>query len=284
MKTVKKHFEKLRGGQLPLWKVFWVHLILLPVLLLGIAYCIIWAFYHFNGNSQPIPYPVLLLILLIPTYLLILYFPFITVMLSRCRQSMWVRLPVIAIGTFISAGYAISLIAPPICACGDEGPASNLAVVKEAASMVSGSYSAYKLEHEISSNTGSKDFEQFWNYVKKDTERRIDSVTGEASLDCSDSKITCLLLHNGGVMAYDERETFGGTDGRQAIRFVIDPDGSFSGQLSTAEDAKNVKAIALYQYADGPIRLDSTLKPGTRSSTVQYEPSPHKVPQWMVLD
>lgn len=275
---LKTHFQKLYRGELPLWNVFWVQLIATPIVVFSCSFAIVFEAYQLNRGSQPFPYSLILLIFLVPMYLFILYLPFITFMISRTRCALWLKIPAAIVGVMISGIYICYTLVPQnVCACGDDEPATNLAKVKESASMLSGAFSAYDLKYKISKAVGASDLEQFLNYVKQDRKRKIDSVTGERIIDCANLKLKCLLLHNGSVMAYNAKETLGGIDDKHAIRVIVDPDGDIN-------IAGNVKAVALYQYADGSVRIDSNLKPGTESSLSKYEADIRKVPKWLEWD
>lgn len=104
----------------------------------------------------------------------------------------------------------------------------NKAIAKEAASMVSGAFSAYQLNNTITSSTKGSDLTQFMNYVTLDTSTNYSAganQTGTALQACT-ATLPCLKLHNGGVMQYDTVMTMGGTAASNAVYFNVDPDGA----------------------------------------------------------
>ena len=101
----------------------------------------------------------------------------------------------------------------------------NAAVAKEVASMVSGAFSVYSLNNTLASSTTAGALTQYMNYVSQDTSS---TYTGLPACTATASHIMCLKLHNGGVLQYDDRNTFGGTTSTDALLFNVDPDGSGS--------------------------------------------------------
>ena len=106
----------------------------------------------------------------------------------------------------------------------------NTAIFKEAASMVSGAFSAYQLNNTVSTTaTGPQDFSPFMNYVALTT---VDANVTTAGTNCSDATETCIQLHNGAVLAWDRDQTFTTTAGHY-MTFELDPDGSGTTTAST---------------------------------------------------
>lgn len=117
----------------------------------------------------------------------------------------------------------------------------NAAVAKEIASMISGAFSVYTLNNTLASSTTAGVLTQYMNYVSQDTSSTFSDLP---ACTATASHIICLKLHNGGVLQYDDRNTFGGTTSGDAILFNVDPDGSgatggatfvlyYNGRLST---------------------------------------------------
>jgi type II secretory pathway pseudopilin PulG len=103
------------------------------------------------------------------------------------------------------------------------------ACAKEAASMVSGAYSSFKTDVGAASTTTAGAFTSFMNYVATSTTNNNATVpSGETAIDNCSTNITCLLMHNGGTLAYHNSASFGGTATTNAIYFNFDPDSTGS--------------------------------------------------------
>ncbi len=124
----------------------------------------------------------------------------------------------------------------------------NTSIAREAYSTVSGAFSAYQLTNSIAATVGPADLTSLINYVRTDTSTNL----GAGSVNCgAGGGFVCLVMHNGGYLAYDQDQTFGTTAATQYINFSVDPDADGVG----ATDA----TIAIYvngrlttgQYATG---------------------------------
>jgi len=103
----------------------------------------------------------------------------------------------------------------------------NTAIAKEAASMVSGAFSAYQLDNAVAAGTTAGAFTSYMNYVTVDTVTAYTGTfTGDTALQTCTATLACLKLHNGGVLQYDTGESFAGTASTHAMYFNLDPDGN----------------------------------------------------------
>jgi len=175
----------------------------------------------------------------------------------------------------------LGLFATPMCGCGgDVNKGMNTAITREAIAMLSSAFSVNQLKkHPMMNSIGLKDLMTEMNYVTTTEEKQIDSVAGEQSFSCANAPFTCLQLHNGSILAFENQETFGGNQKNRAIKVLLDPDGAYSGKTTSPEDFNgNVKAVALYLYADGFIASDATFRPNTQSNLHHYKVDTEKVP------
>lgn len=126
----------------------------------------------------------------------------------------------------------------------------NTAIAKEAASMVSGSYSAYSLNNTVATGTTAGVLTQYMNYVAMATNAEALVTSGAA---CSGTA-PCLKLHNGGVLQYGTANTVGGTSSTNGITFNLDPDSTgtqtpctfiqyYNGRLTTVEAAGGAGSV-----------------------------------------
>jgi prepilin-type N-terminal cleavage/methylation domain-containing protein len=127
------------------------------------------------------------------------------------------------------------------------------AIGKEAASMVSGAYDAYKLKQTPTSTTLPKDLFPYMNYVRLDTGNSltIDDDGYGATYTCS-STSPCAILHNGAIMM-GYTHSFGSTNNLAAIQFMVDHDGKATGNQS----------LTLVLYYNGRIGTWATRALGT---------------------
>jgi hypothetical protein len=65
----------------------------------------------------------------------------------------------------------------------------------------------------------------YMNDVRADTTSSIDSYNGAITDNCVTANFTCLKLHNGAMLAYQNLESFSGSNKTNTIYFKIEPDG-----------------------------------------------------------
>ena len=139
------------------------------------------------------------------------------------------------------------------------------AIAKEVAGMISGAQQAKTQVASIASTEGPNDLTSYMNYVKMDTSAAF-ITTGPSTVPVCNagSGSTCLHLHNGGVLQYENDQDFGGTSATHAVYFNLDPDGtsaqlpitfvlSYNGRLTTgANSTVNVDHLTT---ANGAVKV-----------------------------
>lgn len=129
-----------------------------------------------------------------------------------------------------------------------QGNQSN-ALAHEAAATISAAFQLYKQNYTLSGSTTAQALTQYMNYTKVVTSGQLDDIPGRDILyDCG--SLTCLKLHNGGILFTDLGTTFNGTASTNAIYFFFDPDG-VRGTSGTADDPG--KSVAFWLYYNGRI-------------------------------
>lgn len=116
---------------------------------------------------------------------------------------------------------------------------------KEAASIISGVFQAYKLENQVTSNTQFAEMTQYINYIAIQT-TMVDHRPSLVNGGCQLASIQCFKLANGGTLWFHQSfDGFNeGTAGQMNILF--DPDGV---QLITPES----KSVEFYLFQNGRI-------------------------------
>jgi type II secretory pathway pseudopilin PulG len=154
------------------------------------------------------------------------------------------------------------------------------AKTKEVIAMVSGAYQQVALNSGISASTKTDDLTPYMNYVKVDTTTIIDTYQTGGTLDCSNSAMGCLLLHNGGMLRWDKNYSFGGTATTNAIWFGFDPDGKNTDGTTNGPG----KGISIFVYYNGRICTWANVVTGTSTngngSPVVNAPLPANDPPW----
>jgi prepilin-type N-terminal cleavage/methylation domain-containing protein len=138
------------------------------------------------------------------------------------------------------------------------------AIAKEAASMVSGSFSSYQLNNTLASGTTAGALTQYMNYVAVDTSSSSYGFTG-SGLCSTTASVACLKLHNGGILEYNPTNTFNGTTTTNALYFNIDPDG-----------AGSLTAASFVQYYNGRLTTGGAAASSAASGgavTITTDPS-----------
>jgi prepilin-type N-terminal cleavage/methylation domain-containing protein len=137
------------------------------------------------------------------------------------------------------------------------------AIAKEAAGTLSTALMQYKFQNTLSSATSCADLTPYLNYVKVDTSTIIDSENGGTSLDCATAGTACFRLHNGAMLWEGTTNVdFGGTTTLNAIYFLVDPDGRYSGTTNGPG-----KSLKIYLYTGGRVATWGSIN----SSTVTHE-------------
>jgi len=114
-------------------------------------------------------------------------------------------------------------------------------MAKEAAAMAAGSIKAYQMDNTLDGLTRTRDLTTYLNYVSINTVGlQIDHAPGYSDIPC-DTNNRCLILHNGGVLLYNQGNRFANTTACPAnnfVYFLFDPDGEYSN--STTGPGKSV--------------------------------------------
>jgi prepilin-type N-terminal cleavage/methylation domain-containing protein len=117
-----------------------------------------------------------------------------------------------------------------------------IAASKEVIAMLSGVYQQYTSANGYSASTSMNAMTPYMNYASVLTTGQMDDTwTNNNVKDCS-SGFTCLKLHNGGTLFFDNGVNFAGTGGSNGIRVYFDPD---SVRLTTPE-SKSLLIILFY--------------------------------------
>jgi prepilin-type N-terminal cleavage/methylation domain-containing protein len=144
---------------------------------------------------------------------------------------------------------------------------------KEVAGMISAAYQKMQLAGTTSLNTQPSDLTPYMNYVATDTATPIDDWQTGGTWGC-DATVPCLVLHNGGRLAYyaagHSFSVYGGANKDKILLFQYDPDGKYSGSTSGPG-----KAIAFTLYYNGGISTEGTPRPGSN-----YDGSGNFDPPW----
>lgn len=151
---------------------------------------------------------------------------------------------------------------------------------KEAASMIAGAYDNYKkdLGTAVPASTTLDALLPYLNYVSRLTTGTMDDHRpNNFSYDCSSASITCLKLHSGGVLFWDNTVNFAGTNTTNANNYIFyDPDGIESSNGIADSPGKSVCFVLYY---NGRLTSRANTLTGTVSSAGTYNPGTHD-PSW----
>lgn len=154
------------------------------------------------------------------------------------------------------------------------------ATSKEAASIVAQAYKLYKLNNTLSASTTFGDMTNYINYIQLDTTRLIDNKQTTGSISCNTSGGGgCLILHNGGALRYNG-SSFAGTASTNAMEFLFDPNGVYSGTTDGPD-----KAVNFFIYFNGRLTTRGNILPNTDATGSTYAtPEPTMDPPWFSWD
>lgn len=147
------------------------------------------------------------------------------------------------------------------------------AILKETFAMVSSAYSTYRLNNSGSSTTMGA-LTTYMNYVAVDSTTIIDQAAG--SYYCNGAGVTCLRLHNGAILYYENAVSFGGTNTTNALWFTIDPDGYENATSQSNPGASIWGSI----YYNGRLSTHGGITDGTISSDGSRNANPAVDPTW----
>jgi prepilin-type N-terminal cleavage/methylation domain-containing protein len=114
----------------------------------------------------------------------------------------------------------------------------------------------YQIEQNKGTITASTTFDiiiPHLNYVRELTSGTIQtSWSGSPTMDCDGASSRCFLLHNGGVLWFNNWESFGGTSNLHSVVALFDPDGT-----------NPEKGVFITVYYNGRITTLGSMAPGT---------------------
>ncbi len=149
----------------------------------------------------------------------------------------------------------------------------NNAIAKEAASAMSEAFQKHQLSGLVTTGTRVTHLTQYLNYVGVDTVSTIDNVQTAGSVPCAGSH-PCIRLASGAVIRCSTG-TFVGTETTNAISFLVDPDGSYSGTTDGPG-----KGITFFLYYNGRLATYGTLAAGSSYNGTPYTATPAYDPPW----
>lgn len=156
----------------------------------------------------------------------------------------------------------------------------NKAIVKEAAATIAGAYQQLQLQGVVSASTRISDLTPYMNYVALDSSATIDNTQGLGSSTCSGG-YRCLRMHNGSMIFYRHASgSFNGTNTNNAIWFIVDPDGIYSGTTNGPG-----KGVQFFLYTNGRIVDSGNILPNTCNSEIcPFTTQQGAVPPWFSWD
>ena len=150
------------------------------------------------------------------------------------------------------------------------------AAAKEAASMISGAYQAYKQNNTLTSAMKPADLTPYMNYVRIKTTGDIDTYSGTNNFICTlASQDGCLILHSGGALGL-YNYTFNDTASTNAIPFMFDTNTQWDGQV-TGE----TKGVRFVLYYNGRLSTFGTMATNTCDSNSCTNPVASRDPVWL---
>jgi prepilin-type N-terminal cleavage/methylation domain-containing protein len=153
----------------------------------------------------------------------------------------------------------------------------NNAIAKEAAGMLAGAFSSYKLNYQSVTTMYPSDLFTALNYVKSDSSSTIDAEQTQANSTCTSPGAPCVKLHSGAmVMAWDVCGHFGGGNTTNAVYYQIDPDGIVTDGTTNGPG----KSLVFALYYSGRISTYGTLATGTTSQTCALSATANRDPSW----
>ncbi len=153
----------------------------------------------------------------------------------------------------------------------------NIAIEKEAASMVVAAFQQYANQNTVSSSLTFSSLTPYMNYVATDTASAIDGQQTVSTVNCA-TPFRCLKLHNGAILRYNPADTFGGTATTNAIWCLVDPDGVVTDGTTNGPG----HAVVFWIYANGRMATMGTLAAGTTYGGGAVPATPAYDPPWFI--
>lgn len=150
---------------------------------------------------------------------------------------------------------------------------------KDVVAAFSAAYQKTKLEGQLGTACRISDLTPFINYVQVYTGNMDDTYT-DTTLNCNNATYDCLLLHNGGTIAYRENAAFGGTAATNGLPVFFDPDGKVTDGTTDGPG----KSLAFFIYYNGRIADRANVLAGTSNTETSYGAAPSKLPPWFSWD
>lgn len=146
---------------------------------------------------------------------------------------------------------------------------------KDVMAAMSAAYHQCKLEGRLTTATKIGDLTPYLNYVRVNT-TSVDDNYGDPTLNCAGSTYDCLNLHNGGVLAYRDSASFGGSASTNALPFFFDPDGKVTDGTTNGPG----KSVVFFIYYNGRLTERADVLQGTSNTVSSYGPITGKTPPW----
>lgn len=150
------------------------------------------------------------------------------------------------------------------------------ATAKEAIATIAAAHQQARLENTLTTSTTPSTLFQYMNYVATDTTSSLDDTYTNGAIATSCNVRPCIKLHGGGTL-WASTYSFGGSATTNAVYFLYDPNGSYSGTTNSGD-----KSLQIYLYYNGRITTRATTTAGTAHSggAGSSEPNPTLDPPW----
>lgn len=158
------------------------------------------------------------------------------------------------------------------------------AKTKEAISMISGAFQAYKHQNTVDENTGIEDLTPYMNYVSLvPSGAQLDATPGGGTTlkNCNATfagTFPCVILHNGVTIRYravnGQFGTSGATSAHRVVWFEVDPNGH------QTNNAPQEMTANFYLAQNGRITDNDGVLANSSSSCCNYDPDPGTMPSW----
>jgi prepilin-type N-terminal cleavage/methylation domain-containing protein len=149
------------------------------------------------------------------------------------------------------------------------------ASAKEAASMISGSLTAYLRNNTLTASTSAGDLTPYMNYLATDASTTIDLAQTDTTRACNGTTYGCVKLHNGGTLMWADG-AFSGTSALNAIYFYYDPDGRVTDGTTNGPG----KSVGLWLYYNGRVTSYANIAPNTVYYAGTISPNASMDPPW----
>ena len=149
------------------------------------------------------------------------------------------------------------------------------ATARETMAAVSEAYSVYRFENTVSASFNGGSLSPYFNYVKRDSSKNIDSQQGQGLWSCNATNRICLDLHNGGTLFTFSDQTLNNLATTNAIQFWYDPDGIYIG---TNEGPG--KSLRFFLYYNGKVNTIGDIETEACDSSSCVTKNTSRVANW----